>query len=54
MEGTKENYTQEQDSVENTIENNHKSENVVQQPERQTMPTSEEQVFLLHFLELNS
>jgi len=45
MEGTKENYTQEQDSVENPNENNHKSENVVQQPERQSMPTSAEQVF---------
>jgi hypothetical protein len=43
MEGTKENYTQEQDSVENPNENNHKSENVVQQPERQSMPTSAEQ-----------
>ena len=31
MEGTKENYTQEQDSVENPIEKNHKSE---QQPEQ--------------------
>jgi len=37
MEGTKENYTQEQDGVENP------NENVVQQPERQSMPTSEEQ-----------
>ena len=54
MEGTTENYTQEQDIVENPIENNHKGENVVQQLEQQTMPTSEEHVFLLHFLELNS
>lgn len=37
MEGTKENYTREQDGVENP------NENVVQQPERQSMPTSEEQ-----------